>query len=255
MSFSLSLGEVAAAYVPYTGGSSDLWPFDGYARAKFYSFEMVDLANNKGRGLSVTFEGVEEDTNGLRVGRRYPLSGVRRDGKSNLQGLLETIQHSYEATGMTQEEAVATVRGLSGNFDTEEDFLAWVSEYIGQPIVIDLKAAALYDKQSGAFKSWLSNVENTVGMDAFNAAQARSDKGRKAQAPEVAANTAPAGGQQQRRGALPGAAAPGGAARPAPSVPGVGAPPAIPGARPTPNGVPPVPGGVPGMASGARRGF
>lgn len=249
--FNLSLDEAAQTYVPYSGGSSDLWPFSGLARSKIKAFTMVDLTEGKGRGLSVTFEGVEEDTIGLCSNRRYRLMGKRKDGKEQIQSLLETLQHVYEASGSTEEEAIAQVRSLSGTFTDEESFLAWLEPFIGSEVIVDLKPEAIFDKQTSAFQKWCTNVDNTVGGVRWADAQKRTDKGRTALPAEAAANQPPAAGQA-RRGPLPGGGA-AAAPRAVGAIAGMGGPAGgVPGQRPTPaNGAPPP---VPGMGSAPRPG-
>lgn len=194
----------AAGFTPHTGGGgSDFLNFQGASYGVIE--EITDGEAQQSGNKTMTFAIVltdEEAYNGVspkgsRLVTTIPVTGMRKDKKSNVVRLLEVLNSVYSAAA-SDEEAVAKVRALEGKAGVTFEFIK--KQLVGKSVWFDVHADE-YTNRDGE-RVWNTKINNFLTKGRY-AAMKEWNKHRKPLPPR-ALTTAPqasAGTPAQRNGA------------------------------------------------------
>lgn len=164
MAFSINFGDTSD-YTRFEGGGSELLPNDGV-----YTAEIVKITEGESKTgnktLNFTFVVRDEDASGKRVMKTQPVTGVRKDNKANVHGLIDILSSAWSAEGLDKAAVDAQIQQLSGGQMTSEQI---IQNFKGKLCYIDC-AARSYISQAGT-NVWTSDVRNMKLKDDFEAAK------------------------------------------------------------------------------------
>lgn len=183
----------AGGFTPFAGGGgSDFLNFQG---ATWGTIEDITDGESKTSGnKTMTFGivvGDDEMYNGVspkgcRIVTTLPVTGIRKDKKSNIVRLLEVLNSAYSASN-TDEESLGKVRALEGKQGVTFELIK--KQLVGKKVWFDVKADE-YTNKDGE-RVWNSKSDNFITKGKYEAMKEWT-KHRKALPPQATAAAASA---------------------------------------------------------------
>ena len=205
----------ADGYVPFEGSGSDLLNFEGMTFADIQEVETGEAQESGNKTMKFTLLVADEEQyqnaspKGCRLVKVIPVTGLRKDKKPNVVGLLAVLHSAYSSEdGTDDDKALARVKALNGK-DIDADALC--KSFKGKRVFIDVSSRQYTNNQGQLV--WTSDVRNFVTKGKHTDAKAIGAH-RRPLPPGVGATTAAPVQQQQGpaapNGAQPNSASPAG---------------------------------------------
>ncbi len=152
--FTINFGDTTT-YSPYEGGGTDLLPFEGMVTALIEKVVPGKSQKSGNNTLAISVLVQDADAKGKRVMKTIPVSGVRKDGKLNVQGLLDLLRSAWSMAGVSAEDVANQIAGLNnGTMDSD----VMVNDLKGKLVACEI-VTRNFTSSSGVVV-WTSDIRN-----------------------------------------------------------------------------------------------
>jgi hypothetical protein len=160
MAFTIDFGN--EEFVPFEGGGSDLVPVEGAFELECEGIKEGKAESSGNQKLVFTFRTVDEKFGGYRVIKHIPVTGKRKDGKDNVQGLKEALFSMYSGVTGDEDQAKAKVNALLGKKMESDQLAAAITHkrYYGEI------SARQYENDKGQLV-WTSELSSLISKQKY----------------------------------------------------------------------------------------
>lgn len=154
MALNINFGNTSE-YTRWEGGGSELLPFDGIFTCKVTKITEGKAKSSGNDTLTFTLIVQDEDARGRTVLRTQAVSGVRKDGKPNVLGLIAILESAWSAEGLTDEGIQAKIQELAGKQLSTTELAEWL---VGKEVYCEMQAQSFSGRDGRVV--WTSNARN-----------------------------------------------------------------------------------------------